>query len=138
MITSLDQAAQRLAAQGLVCVRCAGSQPIHGGAEVLVVIRPASVDGTPFPGDWSAYGGAANVTVRTSAPPAELWLKRSRRSKVWIVDISVPAAPGPGPVYFHEQFPALDQAVSAIVDCFFGNRVNFQNESLASWGRSVD
>lgn len=138
MITSLEQAAQHLADRGLICVRCQGSIPIHDGAEVLVVMRHASVGGVQFPGDWSGFGGASNVTLRVNAPPADLWFKRSRRSKVCVVDISIPAAPGPGPVFFHDEFLSLDDAVSAIVDCYFGNRIDFHNESLRVWSLVSD
>jgi hypothetical protein len=125
MLQSLDQAANQLSSRGLVCVRCQGSIPVHKGEEVLVIVRPASLEGARFPGDWGSFGVGSNVWLWTNAPPANLWLKRSRRSKVWVADISVPAAPGPGPVYFHEEFEVLDLAVEAIVDCFFGNRIDF-------------
>jgi hypothetical protein len=125
MLQSLDQAASQLATHGLVCVRCQGSIPVHKGAEVLFVMRPASVEGTHFPGDWSSFGGASNVTLRANAPPAQLWFKRSRNSKVWVADISIAAAPGPDKTYFHEEFDSLDMAVEAIIGCFFGNRIDF-------------
>jgi hypothetical protein len=46
--------------------------------------------------------------------------------------MSIPAAPGPGPTYFREEFTSLDLAVDAILGCYFGGRIDFDNPSLAA------
>ena len=51
----------------------------------------------------------------------------------WVVDISAAAAPGPGPVWFHEEFAKIQDAVEAIEECYFGTRVDNCNESLEAW-----
>jgi hypothetical protein len=51
----------------------------------------------------------------------------------WRVDISMAAAPGPGPVWFHEEFTKVEDAVDAIEGCFFADRIDSQNESLERW-----
>ena len=50
-----------------------------------------------------------------------------------MVDISEAAFPGPGPVYFHETFETAGEACEAVKDCCFGDRIDFNNESLNSW-----
>ena len=115
----------RLARLGLVIIEPAG-QPDH-----YIIVRPASVSGTQFfnAGETTCFGGGG-TTLEINAPPA--LLGRAKRGK-WDVDISMAAAPGPGPVWFRERFPDLARAVQAIRDCFFGNRIDFQSESLATW-----
>ena len=49
--------------------------------------------------------------VRVSAPPADLSPVGKGASKRWLVDISAVAAPGPGPVWLHEEFPTAEQAI---------------------------
>ncbi len=71
--------------------------------------------------------------VRVSAPPADLFPVDKGIGKRWVVDISLLAEPGPGPIYFHEEFEKVEDAVTAIQECFFGDRVDFSSESLGLW-----
>jgi len=98
------------------------------------LFRPASVGGTPFP-DWE---GGVNVghsimSVRVNAPPASVYPTGRGKRKRWVVDISVPAVPGPGPVWFHQAFITPEEAVDAIRRCYFGDLVDFEAESLGPW-----
>jgi hypothetical protein len=98
------------------------------------VYRPVGLAGTLFPG-WEK---GLNISergayMRVSAPPADLYPVGKGVGKRWVVDISVFAAPGPGPIYFHEEFEKAEDAVTAIKECFFGNRVDFASELLGPW-----
>ena len=64
--------------------------------------------------------GMSGTRLSTNAPPAILHPVGKR----WLVDISVAAAPGPGPVWCHEEFESAREAVKAIEECFFAHRVN--------------
>ena len=46
------------------------------------------------------------------------------------MDISYAAAPGPGPIWFRERFIDVREAVDAIRDCYFGDRIDFESEAL--------
>jgi hypothetical protein len=96
----------------------------------FTIVRPASLAGSAFRGWESNINvGTGRVSLSTNAPPALLQPSKNG----WLVDISCAAAPGPGPVWFHEEFATARDAVEAIVGCFFGSRVNNENESLQSW-----
>ena len=78
--------------------------------------------------EWrkSSRGGRLSTAVPTNALPAML----SPTSSGWHVDFSMAAAPGPGPVWFNAEFDNCADAVDAIIDCFFGIRVdNYDRES---------
>lgn len=100
------------------------------------VARPSSVCGTKFPNFEDEIVGLGNAFFQTNAPLATLI--RGQAEGAWIADISVGAAPGPGPIYFNETFDSFMNAAAAVVDCYFGNRIDFNNESLRSWGLAED
>jgi hypothetical protein len=114
----------RLLKHGLVIIELA-ERPDH-----FMIVRPASLDGTDFRGwEGCCNVGMSGTSLSTNAPPAML----EPCNKGWRVDISMAAALGPGPVWFHEEFAKVDDAVNAIEGCFFGNRVDSDNESLEWW-----
>lgn len=124
MSTSAASAVYRLTEAGLVVIEHE-TEP-----QKFTIIRPASLAGTRLweEGYTSIYG--ANFTsVLTNAPPASL-KQLKKNSPEWEVDISIPAAPGPGPVWFRERFHDVVDAVAAIHDCYFGNRIDFMSEAL--------
>jgi hypothetical protein len=99
--------------------------------DVFMIVRPMSLAGSDFRG-WErrqANVGMGGTTLSTNAPPATLM----PCEKGWVVDISSVAAPGPGPVWFHEEFEKAKDAVDAIEECFFGRRVDNSNASLELW-----
>jgi hypothetical protein len=122
----------RLIRLGLVVIEHAAED------ENCCVYRPVGLAGTTFP-DWEdgVNYGQNSTTLRVSAPPAGLYSIQTAAGKRWVVDISVAAAPGPGPVYFHEEFSSVEDAVTAISECYFGNRVDFNNESLGPWRKKA-
>lgn len=122
---SLNIVAVRLAERGLI-VR------YDSDNESLICARHAAVDGTSF-GDWvpSHLAGIGSVDFQTDTPFATI--TRKRRPVRWLVDISIAAAPGPGPVFFHETFTTPEAAGEALLDCYFGSRIDFENDSLRSW-----
>src|SRR5262249_10967249 len=92
----------------------------------FMIVRPASLAGAQFRGCEGCHNvGMGGTSVRTNAPPAML----QPCEKGWVVDISYAAAPGPGPVWFHEEFENVRDAADAIEGCFFGDRVSNQNQS---------
>jgi hypothetical protein len=100
------------------------------------VCRPVGLNGTPFPGWEEGVPISQRGTyVQVNAPPADLYSVETPSGKRWIVDLSVPAAPGLGPVWFHEEFASVEFAVEAIRECYFADRVDFNSESLGPWGR---
>jgi hypothetical protein len=102
--------------------------------ERCAVYRPVGVGGTPFPGWQEGVNiGHRGAYVCVSAPPADLSPVGKGIGKRWLVDISAVAAPGPGPVWFHEEFARAEDAVQAIEECYFGNRVDFESGSLGPW-----
>ncbi len=122
---SLSRIAYDLADRGLVVSH--SHDDFH-----LYIGRPASVPGTHFPHDSEnrviRFG---NTDFLTNAPTAVIY--RKRRPIRWIADISIAAASGPGPVFFNETFDSAELAAEAILDCYFGDRIDFNNESLAQW-----
>jgi hypothetical protein len=93
----------------------------------FMIVRPASLTGSLFRG-WEgiSHVGMGGTYVATNAPPAML----DPCENGWVVDMSSAAAPGPGPVWFHEEFENAWDAVDAIEQCFFGTRVDNKNDSL--------
>jgi hypothetical protein len=93
----------------------------------LIIVRPATAGGTLFP-DHSEprMVGLNDVFVFVNAPAARIRLmgKRGNRCEV---EISVDCCGGPNFVFFRETFSDLHAAADAIIDCYFGNRINFQN-----------
>ena len=87
----------------------------------FMIVRPASLAGSEFRG-WEGQTnvGMGGTCLSTNAPPAMLQASK----KGWVVDISIGAAPGPGPIWFHEEFEKAEEAVDAIEGCFFGSRVD--------------
>jgi hypothetical protein len=111
-----------LALHGLVIVE-------HDGEPAaFTIIRPASLRGTPFR-ESTLLVGAGNATVLTDAPVASL-RQLAKRGDEWEVYIGEAAAPGPGPVWFHERFADPRGAVEAIRECYFGDRVDFESQAL--------
>jgi hypothetical protein len=100
------------------------------------IYRPIGLGGTVFPRRSAGinYGLCGNVFLTSDAPCASLHAVETPQETRWIVDISEAAAPGPGPIWFHEEFEAVEEAVEAIRDCYFGSRIDFQSESLVAWG----
>jgi len=49
------------------------------------------------------------------------------------LNISSPAVPGPGPVYFDEKFETVEDLVTAVRECYFSDRIDFNNPSLDGW-----
>jgi len=107
--------------------------------KVYTFYRPMGLRGTSFPrmGEGFHHRLSENVLVRVDAPPANLFPIDTAEGRRWVVDMSMPAAPGPGPVWFHEHFENAEEAVAAIRDCYFGDRIDFRSESLG-WYRSDD
>jgi hypothetical protein len=114
----------QLVQAGLVVIEHAGEP------EEFTIVRPASLNGTLFFEHGSSCSvGASGTALLTNAPPASLRQLKAGGDE-WVVDISLAAAPGPGPVWFHQQFSRVEDAVEAIRQCYFGNRVDFQSEAL--------
>jgi hypothetical protein len=92
------------------------------------VYRPIRVGGTRFPGfEEGVNVGQRGTMLRVDAPPATLSPIGEGQRERWLVDISAVAAPGPGPVWFREEFVEAEDAVEAIRECYFGDRVDFQS-----------
>jgi hypothetical protein len=93
----------------------------------FMIVRPANLAGSDFRG-WRGCCtvGMGGTWLSTNAPPALL----QPCQKGWVVDISSAAAPGPGPVWFHQEFEHATDAVVAIEECFFGNRADKRDASL--------
>jgi hypothetical protein len=119
-----DNFVLRLLKRGLVIIEHA-ERPDH-----FMIVRPASPPGSDFRGwEGCCNVGMSGTSLSTNAPPAVL----QPCKKGWLVDISMAAAPGPGPVWFHEEFTKVEDAVDAIEGCFFADRIDSQNESLERW-----
>lgn len=67
------------------------------------------------------------MTLESNAPFAVI---RSKRRPIrWVAEISRPCAGGPELVYFRETFDSLHDAATAIIECFFANRIDFNRQS---------
>ncbi len=116
----MDQfgAAVKLAEKGLVVLE---------GDNELFVLRPASIGGTVFRGWEEQVTGSHDTILKTNAPRASV----KKIKKGWEIDISIPAAPGPEGIIWHrEKLQTLESTVEAIIECYFGDRVNFNTEML--------
>jgi hypothetical protein len=100
----------------------------------LYIARPASLEGTKFRG-WESdiVNGYSSTSLKTNAPSAILSVEGKGRKTKFRLNISLLAAPGPGPIWFDEVFKSADEVVEAVKDCYFGDRINFKNESLESY-----
>lgn len=96
-----------------------------------MIVRPASLDGSEFRGCSGPYNvGMASASVPTNAPAAML----SPTESGWLVDFSAAASgPAPNPTWFNAEFVKCKDAVDAIIDCFFGDRVDNYNETLVGF-----
>ena len=94
----------RLLKRGLVVIEHSRNR------DYFMIVRPACLAGFSFRG-WTGVVnvGMDRTSVPTNAPPAVI----RREDGGWLVDISSVAAPGPGPVWFHETFDKCDEAVQA-------------------------
>lgn len=100
----------------------------------VVIARPASLKGTEFRGcNESRVTGYAETLLLVNAPLAELKEIGSGKNKKYNLNISMGAAPGPGPIWIDENFDDIKTAVEAVLECFFGERIDFNNESLNKW-----
>jgi hypothetical protein len=108
----------------------------HERERKFMIYRPIGLGGTVFPRRSAGmnYSLRGDVFLTADAPSASLHAVETAHETRWVVDISEVAAPGPGPVWFHEEFGAVEDAVEAIRDCYFGNRIDFQSASLVKWG----
>ena len=114
-------AAVKIAETGLV---------VHEGDDKLYVARPATVKGTEFRNRESdSVSGMSDTILKMNAPTASI----TKVKGGWILDISEKAAPGPGPEWYNGKFKTLEEAVEAVIDCYFGSRINFDNDSLKRW-----
>jgi hypothetical protein len=128
MLQPIPSCVFRLLRHGLVVIESEQQD------ERCSIYRPLGVGGTRFPG-WveGVNVGQRGTFLCVDAPPVDLSPVGRHRRKRWLVDISTPAAPGPGPVWFHEEFATAEDAVEAIRGCYFSDRVDFHSESLGPW-----
>ncbi|MHC4780152.1 MAG: hypothetical protein ACYTFG_16400 [Planctomycetota bacterium] len=124
---NFEEAVIRLTGAGLIVAADA-----EGSS--LVAARPASSSGTVFPGFEPVAMGIGSERVETDAPTGTL--RRRGCLFAWEVDISIPAAPGPGPVFFRGRFVRLEKAIEALLDCYFGDRIDFGSPALEQWRES--
>jgi len=117
----------RIAESGLVVNENSEKKELH-------IARPASVNGTEFRG-WADdhVFGMGDVTLKVNAPTAKVVITGKGSKTRYLVNISQPAAPGPGPEWFNEKFKKAEEAIEAVIGCYFSNRVDFNNSSLESW-----
>jgi len=119
-------ALDNLASRGLVIVKNANEDSFH-------IARPCAVAGTVFPGFEDMTATIIDgVHLRCNAPIASM--TRTIESEDWVVAISNPECPWHGPIYFSETFSSFSKAASALIDCFFGSRIDFDNELLIRYG----
>jgi len=97
----------------------------------LYIARPASLVGTKFRGwDKDIVTGYSSISLKTNAPSAALTIEGKGRKTKFRLNISLLAAPGPGPVWIDEVFKSAEEVVEAVRECYFGDRIDFENESL--------
>ncbi len=97
----------------------------------LYIARPASLEGTIFRGwEEDTVIGISSTNLKINAPTAILIMQGKGRKTKFNLNISLPMAPGPGPIWFDEVFKSPEDAIEAIKECYFGDRIDFENESL--------
>lgn len=100
----------------------------------LYVSRPASLKGTQFRG-WKEDSviGMGDTLLKMNAPTAMISIKGRGRKQRFHLNISIPAAPGPGPEWINETFKSSEEVIAATLDCYFAQRIDMKNQSLESW-----
>ena len=71
--------------------------------------------------------------LTTNAPSAKVTMSGKGRKAKYLVNISMTAAPGPGPEWFNEEFKYIEEVIEAVKGCYFSDRVNSKNLSLEIW-----
>lgn len=126
-VVDLFGIASRIAESGLV---------VHENYEKreLYIARPSSLKGTKFRG-WKEdqVSGISDTVLKINAPSAKIVISGEGRKTRYLVNISIGAAPGPGPEWFNEEFKRPEDAIKAVLDCYFSDRIDFYNSSLESW-----
>jgi hypothetical protein len=93
----------------------------------LIIVRPATAGGTTFPEHSEPRQvGLNDVFVFVNAPEAKIRLLGERDDRCE-VEISIHCCGGPDYVFFRETFSDLHTAADAVIDCYFGKRIDFQN-----------
>ena len=106
----------------------------HPEDNMVSIARPSSLSGTPFRGwDHDDVSGIGDAIIKINAPIGRLREIGKGKKAKYNVEISVGAAPGPGPEWINECFSTLDEAIDVVIECYFGNRINFNNPSLELW-----
>ena len=100
----------------------------------LYIARPASLKGSLFRG-WTEdqVSGISDTVLKINAPSAKLTVSGIGKKTRYLVNISIGSAPGPGPEWFNEEFKQVEQAIDAVKECYFADRINSNNPSLESW-----
>ena len=92
------------------------------------IVRPSSVTGTKFTGyDYENVVGINNVSIKTDAPIAKISKSGKGRKTKFRLNISVLVMGGPELVLFDEKFTSVEELVIATRECYFSNRINFNN-----------
>lgn len=121
----VTSAAILLAEEGLVASYSYEDRAVYFG-------RASSTQGTSFRGfREDTVSNVGDAILKLGAPTGLIRYKKKRPH--WKLDISIAAVPGPGPEYINENFETLEEAVKAAVECYFGDRINFNNPSLERW-----
>ena len=100
----------------------------------LYIARPASVQGTSFHGfDENNVVGISNTILIVNAPTAIINITGKGKKRRYLLDISIAAAPGPGPEWFNEKFKSAEEVIKATYNCYFSDEIDFKNPSLEGW-----
>lgn len=96
----------------------------------VMITRPASLEGTKFRG-WqnNRVISTGETIILVNAPLATLKEIRTGKRKKYNLDISL----SPGPIWINEDFKDIKDAVKAAIECYLGDRIDFNNESLNEW-----
>ena len=123
----LFEIAVRIAELGLIVYENYDNQEID-------IARPASVEGSMFRGWNEVQVSAIGTTLlTTNAPSVKVTISGKGRKAKYLVNISMTAAPGPGPEWFNEEFKYIEEVIEAVKGCYFSDRVNSKNLSLEIW-----
>ena len=87
--------------------------PIGPFANGFAVAKPTATPGNSIP-DWKAFWGPERIPI--NAPIAHVYPWEGR----WVFQISE-YIPGPGPGDFVRFFDTLEEAVTAVLDYYFGD-----------------